>query len=81
MGANEARPGQAGGSNYVPSHMNFKKSQVSTLHTNINTTEQSSEALTIAFPNPEGVAKWFALWVYHEEARNAAKDDCMALWS
>ena len=36
------------------------------------------------FSEPEGagVAKWFALWIYHEEARNAAKnkDECMALW-
>ena len=28
---------------------------------------------------PESVAKCFALWVYHEKTRNAAKDDCMAL--
>ena len=32
--------------------MALKSSQVSTLHTNINTTEQSSEALTAVFPNP-----------------------------
>ena len=44
MGANEARPGQAGGSNYVPSHMNFKKSQVIKLVLSTQILTQSTAA-------------------------------------
>ena len=56
----------------------------------INTTEQGSGALTVVFPNPNPEAWLNGLrfgsitqrpWCYHEEGRNTAKDECMALWS